>query len=160
MKSENLTYPPNLFSEWKEGNLSPQWMRECPALFSFRDYEIIRNQTQDGYHFGEWFVAKHYWEQGYGVLIEKYAFRSHPVALSIAERILGSEGLAFLRSRRLACQPPDLLVYASDTRPFFFVEVKRHPDRVRESQRRFFEQLEVHFGCEVVIVALCPERQQ
>jgi hypothetical protein len=155
MRNENLTYPADLLDIWKSGDLAKQWMAECPELFGARDYRIVRNQSP--YHFGEWFVARHYWKCGHRVLIEKYAFPSHPDAYRIASQLLGNAGIQFIHAKRLSCQPPDLLVYQPDMSRFFFAEVKRGRDRLKLSQQKFFEELERRFECEVVLVSLQPE---
>jgi VRR-NUC domain len=157
---ELLTYPKELMNTWRTGALARRWRQEFPDLFRARDYEIIQNQFVHGFHLGEWFVARHYWTQGHRVLIEKYAFESHPEAYAIAAHLLGKSGLEFIHAHRLSCQPPDLLIYEPDMSSFFFAEVKRHRDRMKPAQQEFFETLERRFGCRVVVVSLQPKNTE
>ncbi len=155
MRGVTLTYPQQLFKLWRAGHVHPVWLWEHEGLFNHSDLSIIRKQYWRGYHFGEWFTALHFWKKGYNVLIEKYAFRKHKKAFSTAVEVVGKDGMDFLaRQARSVAQPPDLLVFDPDAKFYFFAEVKRERDRLREKQRRFFEEIEKRLGCQVVVVSL------
>lgn len=155
MQELRLTYPRNLFELWRSGEIAGSWHVEYPLLFKDSDWRTIRNQYALGYHFGEWFSARHFWNAGHRVLIEKYVFPgSHREDFAIAERLLGKEALLYLKGKARQCQPPDLLVYLPDFSSFFFAEIKLESDVLREEQRVYFDEVEKLCGCEVWIVKL------
>lgn len=153
MRETRLPYPQQLYSLWKRGFVHRVWYWEYHGLFDELDLSLARHQ-HDRYHFGEWFVAIWYWKKGYGVLIEKYAFKKHRKKYAKAAELLGEDGMALIRTRR-DVQPPDLLVFNSKGR-FFFAEVKLDRDRMRKKQVEFFRTIEKNLGCPVVIVNLIP----
>ncbi len=153
-KNIELTYPPSLYLAWKRGKLHYKWFRQHRNTFDEDDLRIVRNQHSNGNHFGEWFTAIHYAEKGHGVLVEKYMYGNHSRKRAVVSEIFGDRGLNLLRKwRRLYhCQPPDLLVFKGSR--YFFVEVKRGRDFVRDCQKAYFKNIERVFGCPVVIVDL------
>ncbi len=155
MREILLTYPRELFKLWRAGHVHRVWLCEYKDLFDQSDLAIIRNQYRRGHHFGEWFTAVYFWRKGYRVLIEKYAFRKHKKHFATAVGVVGKAGMGFLvRNVRTVAQPPDLLVYDPEAKSYFFAEVKRERDRLREKQSQFFEAVEKRLGCQVVIVSL------
>lgn len=155
MREITLTYPQQLFKFWKAGHVHRVWFWEYEDLFDQSDLSVIRNQYWRGHHFGEWFTAIHFWKKGYKVLIEKYAFRKHKKHFASAVEVVGKDGMEFLaRHARSIAQPPDLLVFDPDAKFYFFAEVKRERDRMREKQARFFQELEKKLGCQVLVVNL------
>src|SRR5438445_13463448 len=150
MKTTKLSYLPYFYSAWKRG----KWFQQHRNAFDADDLRIVRNQHLNGNHFGEWFTAIHYTRQGYGVLVEKYMYRIHRRKCAVVSDIFGERGLKLLRKRRerYHCQPPDLLVYKGNK--YFFVEVKRGRDFLRDRQKAYFKNIESVFGCPVVIVDL------
>src|SRR5207247_9770498 len=76
LTEKTLYYDPALLQPWHAGKLPKQWFQEHPHIFDKDDLRITRRQLSR--HFGEWFVAIHYAEQGYGVLVEKYIYKNHP----------------------------------------------------------------------------------
>lgn len=156
MREMTLTYPPALYKLWRAGHVHRVWFWEHKGLFDELDLSQARHQYNSGHHFGEWFTAIWYWNKGYKVLIEKYAFKKHKEKFDKATKLLGRDGMALLRSRR-DVQPPDLLVFDSDHR-FFFAEVKRERDKMRKKQKEFFREIEKKLDCHVDIVNLSPAK--
>jgi len=147
--------------DWKLGRLHPIWYRSDRATFCELDLSNAKNQCRYGWHFGEWFMARHFLRQGYCVLPEKYLSPTRERALRKATQVLGGTGVAFLNRKRrfggskLRWSPhPDLLVFKWNPKMFFFVEVKRDTDRLSIAQRQFFPMIEEKLGCEVRIVHL------
>lgn len=162
MKEKNfkLTYPHDLYLLWKRGRLHYKWFQEYRSIFDEDDLRIVRNQHLDGKHFGEWFTAIHYAEKGYAVLVEKYMYggRSgiHARKRGCIREMLGEGALKKLRKWKVQyhSQPPDLFVF--NGKDYFFVEVKRDRDLLRECQRAYFKKIETTFRRGVVIVDLQP----
>ena len=164
MTKITLHYRMELLRDWKLGRLHLKWYKRDRATFCDRDLSNAENQCKYGWHFGEWFMARHFLRQGYCVLPEKYLSPTRPRALRKATEILGEAGVAFLnRERRfggskLRWSPhPDLLVFKSNSKIFFFVEVKRDRDRLSNAQKQFFPMIEEKLGSEVRIAHLKAE---
>jgi hypothetical protein len=160
-----LSYPAVLLRNWKLGRVQRNWYLRDRATFSERDLSNAMGQCRKGFHFGEWFIARHFLRQGYNVLTEKYLHSSRPEKQRKAKEILGKAGVAFLTQRqsfggsKLRKSPrPDLLVYESNLKTFFFVEVKRDADRLSRPQRLFFPTIEEKLRCEVIVVKLTVEK--
>src|SRR5467141_5212716 len=100
MTQITLRYPTELFTEWKLGRVHRKWYRRDRATFCERDLSNAEGQCHRGYHFGEWFVARHFLRQGYCVLTEKYLSPTRPRALQKATEVLGEAGVAFLMRER------------------------------------------------------------
>jgi hypothetical protein len=163
MDEIKLSYPPELLRKWKLGLLHRDWYRRHRDTFCERDLSNAEGQCHNGYHFGEWYTVRHFRQQGYQVLPPKYLHSTRPVARRKATEILGKAGVRFLeRMRKLGGSKlrnpprPDLLVFRSNPKTFFFVEVKRDKDKLSTAQRQFFPLIEIQFGCEVRIVYLKP----
>ncbi len=79
-----------------------------------------------------------------------------------ATEVLGKPAVEFLvRKRRFAGElrkspRPDLMVFKTNPKELFFVEVKRDDDRLSAAQRRFFPMIEKRLSCKVRIVHLKP----
>lgn len=162
MKAITLPYPAEHLRDWKLGLLHEEWYRRAKKTFCEIDLSNAAGQCHRGYHFGEWFVARHYLELGYQVLPEKYLLDSRPQALEKATELLGPVCVDFLTSKiklvsKLRWPPnPDLLVFKG--KRYCFVEVKRDRDRLSPAQKEFFPMLEKKFNCSVTIVSLRPSR--
>jgi Holliday junction resolvase-like predicted endonuclease len=155
MREFRLTYHRRLYKLWRQGCVHQVWSAQFTDLFRDSDVAIVRNQYQGGHHFGEWFTALHFWEKGYRVLIEKYAFRKHREDFQTAAKFLGQAGIDFLASNtRTLAQPPDLFVLDPEHNMYFFVEVKRERDRLRATQVQLFKEIEKRFHCQVLVVNL------
>jgi len=161
MTELTLCYPAELLGDWKLGRLHPIWYRRDMATFCELDFSNAKSQFFRGLHFGEWFIARYFLRKGYRVLPEKYLNQKRPRALRKATEILGEAGVSYLKRIRrfggseLRTSPrPDLLVYKSNLKTFFFVEVKRDADRLSRAQRQVFPMIEVRLGCKVIIVKL------
>jgi hypothetical protein len=167
MTKTKLHYASHLLGRWKLGRLHLKWYMRDRATFCERDLSNAENQCKYGWHFGEWFMARHFLRQGYCVLPEKYLSPTRERALRKATEVLGVAGVAFLnRERRfggskLRWSPhPDLLVFKSNPNMFFFVEVKRDTDKLSSAQKQFFPMIEKHLNCEVRIVNLKARKGQ
>jgi len=160
MSEITIYYPPERLRDWKLGRVHRNWYMRDRATFSQRDLSNAEGQHHRGYHFGEWFTARHFLRQGYGVLTEKYLSPTRPDKQRKAMEILGEAGVAFLmRERRFGSKlrwspHPDLLIFKSKAKSFFFVEVKMDADRLSSAQRQFFPMVEKRLRCEVRIVHL------
>lgn len=160
MTEITFPYPPELLRDWKLGRLHRKWYRRDRGTFCELDLSNAEDQCHRGYHFGEWFMIRHFREQGYEVLPPKYLHPTRPDARQKAIEVLGTAGVAFLMQKRrfgakLRKSPrPDLFVFKSNLKSFFFVEVKRDTDRLSSAQRTFFPMIEDKLGCEVRIVQL------
>ena len=145
---------PTLKQEWTSGKLLIKWKREYPDLFDEEDLRIALSQPQ--FHFYEWIAALHYFGLGFNVLIEQYIYQPHKRKLGLLEKLIGTEGINFLRSqiKTNRTQPPDLFVYKD--KKFFFVEVKGPRDKLQENQKGFFSGIEKYFKTEIVLLTLVP----
>ena len=150
MRQITLKYPRKLFRLWRQYPIYQVWNWEYPGLFDEKDRSNAGNQHRGGYHFAEWFTAIHFWKKGYRVLLSKYALKSHHRKFAEARKLLGMARLAFLQEE----YRPDLLVFDQDQRYFFFVEVKRERDRLRNHQIASFRAIEEQFDCPVLLVSL------
>jgi hypothetical protein len=157
-----LTYSPGLYLAWKKGRLHDKWFMQHRNIFDEDDLRIAQNQHEYGIHFGEWFTAIDYAKKRYGVLVEKYIYGSdngiHSRKRGFISEFLGKDGVKLLRKwkEKYHAQPPDLFVFKN--KEYFFVEVKRGRDVVRDCQSAYFETIEKELGCKVVIVDLQEER--
>ena len=155
-----LRYPAELLRDWKLGRVHRKWYRQDTATFCERDLQNAERQCCKGYHFGEWLAVRHFRKLGYEVLPPKYLHPTRVRAVKKATKILGKPVVAFLmQKRRFGAKfrkspRPDLLVFRSNPKTFFFVEVKRDADRLSSSQRQFFPMIEKKLGCEVRIVSV------
>lgn len=161
MKKIKLYYPAEHLRDWRRGLLQKKWYSQARTTFCELDLKNASgDQRKKGYHFGEWLVARHYLRLGYQVLPEKYLLRSRKRALKKATELLGAKGVRFLsRDRKLDSilrwpPNPDLLIFKS--KRYFFVEVKRHPDKLSPAQKEFFPVIEKRFDCAVLVVTLWP----
>ena len=150
MERIKLSYPKNLLAGWKSGNLQEEWARQYPKAFDKNDLHLALSQRR--YHFGEWFVAVHFAQMGYRVLVEKYLYKNHPKKLKAANLLLPDDKVALLKALRPRHQFPDLLVY--NNRESFFAEVKKDSDTLRESQAKFFKRVEKTLMTKVILVSL------
>jgi hypothetical protein len=157
MTEITLQYAAKLLESWKNGNLVCRWYLSHRDTFSRSD--LSNAISQPSYHFGEWFTARHFLKQGYEVLSEKFLLRQDKRRK--ATHILGKDGVAFLeRKRRLGGSKlrwpptPDLLVFKSKPKTFFFVEVKKDRDKLSAAQQHFFPMIGRKFGCNVLVVWL------
>lgn len=155
MKTLKLTYPNKLFKLWKSGQVHQVWYSQYGNLFGESDWTNVRNQYQSGHHFGEWFTAIHFWNRGFRCLIENYAFKKHKKSFQKAAQYLGNDGIEFLsRNARTVSQPPDLFVFDQELGIYFFAEVKRERDRLRDKQRKHFLEIERKLQCQILLVDL------
>jgi hypothetical protein len=164
VKEEKRYYAPRLLVLWKQGRLHQEWYNHDKVTFCELDLSNAKGQCHNGYHFGEWFMVRHFLRKGYEVLPPKYLHRKRPIARQKAIEILGKAGVAFLSRKRkfgskMRKSPrPDLLVFNSNPRSIFFVEVKRDQDKLSSAQRQFFPMIEEHLGFEVQIVHLMARK--
>jgi hypothetical protein len=159
-KDIELTYLRGDYLAWKRGRLHYRWFQENKLIFDEDDLRIARTQHSRGTHFGEWYTAIHYAEDGYNVLVEKYTcgVRSgiHLRKRKFISEILGDDALSTFRNwkKQFDCQVPDLFVFKG--KEYFFVEVKKDRDYVRASQKEYFKRIKKTFHCGVVIADLQP----
>jgi len=155
VKEEKLSFDQDLKQKWLSGKLRIKWKKQSPDLFDEGDARIANNQSR--YHFYEWLAAIHYYKLGFNVLVEQYIYNPHKRKLGILKKLIGADGISFLRSKikTSRTQPPDLFVYKG--RKFFFVEVKGPGDKLQENQKKFFEEIERYFKADIIVLALIPK---
>jgi len=162
MTEITLYYPAKQLRDWKLGRLHRDWYSRARTTFCDRDLSNAGGQCDRGYHFGEWFVARHYLGRKYHVLLEKYLLPSRARALKKATELLGQDGVDFLsRKRRLDSElrwspNPDLLVFKSNR--YFFVEVKKDTGELSPAQKEFFPMIEDRLHCRVIVMKLKAEK--
>ena len=152
-----LPYPPALYEAWKAGDKSliPGWV-DVPAIVS----------NQPSYHFGEYFVLRHYADLGWrGYVhfaigtwepsIEKYRSGREKV-----EDVFGPERLGRIRAVSSEVRDgkgePDVFLY-KDTGETLFLEVKKGSDRVAPAQLECLAQIHAVLGADVGVVYLREE---
>src|SRR3989344_7732633 len=155
MKIINLSYAKKNYDEWRGGTLQKIWHKQFRKIFDKDDLRIAL--TQPRYHFGEWFVAIHYANKGYKVLVEKYLYRNHSRKFKIISRFFTPQQIGILKYPNPRHQSPDLFVYRD--KKFFFVEVKLGKDRLRRSQKNCFKNIEKKLRCEVKVFYLKPSAE-
>jgi len=144
MREITLGYEKQILQDWKDKKLYEKWFKQFPDVFDKEDLGLARRRPS--FHFGEWFVAKHYAEKGYKSLLEKFGCKNHDRKNKIISK--------YLNLKKLMCIPkfPDLFVYKN--KEFFFVEVKKGGDRLNAKQGECFEKIKQEFGCEVILCNL------
>jgi hypothetical protein len=129
---------------WKDGYLWLHWFDKYPQLFDGRDLDLVKTQAVLNYHFAEWLAAiVLYSSTGYYSLVSMYEFSNHERKHALLKELVPT-GLyeAILQNRESGGpQCPDLLMYHPDKSNWFFCEVKEPGDRMRKSQRDYFERL-------------------
>lgn len=148
MQTQTLFYNPDLLKQWRAKALQQEWYKMYKGIFDEDDLRIALSQPR--YHFGEWFVAIHYAEKKYSVLVEKYIYKNHPHKFKIISRYFSPEQISIFRLPQFKL--PDLFVYRGEE--FFFVEVKRDSDRLGKGQNDYFQKLEKKLNCKVQVVYL------
>ena len=139
-----MSYKKELLEEWKRGKLYKEWADKYPETFDEIDINLAKSQPK--YHFGEWFVAVHYAQEGFKSLLEKVGCQNHERKNKIIAQYLDFEKL--MKIPKL----PDLFVYKNND--FFFVEVKKENDSLGDEQAKCFEKIEKEFGCDVYLCNL------
>jgi hypothetical protein len=128
--------------QFQNGDLREAWAESYPQLFDELDLAQARNQPQ--YHFYEWLsaIVLHH-STGYLSLVGKYQFGKHERKRAILEEVVSPETYRLIVDHPEfgTTQPPDLLMYAPDRSDYFFCEVKGPGDRLRSTQRDFFDAL-------------------
>jgi hypothetical protein len=131
-----------------------------PGLFCAEDLQR-RKQEPHGYGFTEWFTSI-YLHLHYPncTIFRRSYFREKDPMYSRASEVLGDGGMEVLRrlTRLPRTNPPDLLVQPTSGK-FFFVEARRHPDKLRDNQQFVFPKIETELGCRVMIATLKRVRE-
>jgi len=142
--------------KFRSGELWNLWGEQYPQLFESQDIDIARNQARNGYHYFEWLAAITMWERtGYLSLVEKYEDKNHKKKQEIVKRLVSPDLFNLISNHRIiyrTTQCPDLFVYAPDFSDWYFCEVKGPKDRIRPSQKLFFDELSRVSGKEIGIV--------
>lgn len=166
IKLKTLRYDSSLKEKWTRGELQQSWSRKYPDLFDEDDLDFALNQKNQ--HFGEWFAAIYYFQRGWKVFIEHYAYgrRKNSPFFHIRERknkkvkqLIGEKGFNFLRylgGKERQIRPPDLFVF-NDKGKFFFAEVKWGTDRLRNYQQNFFSQIKKKIGARIELISVLPK---
>ena len=152
-KDITLYYTESQKQLWLSGKLSETWSKQCPGLYDDDDIRLLKQQSK--YHFGEWLVAKYFYDKGYGVLIEKYSCLNHKRKIGIFKKYLTEDSFNYFIKHY--SHTPDLFVYSRNSKDYFFVEVKVGRDKISARQKECFREIEEYFKCKVVIVNLKKE---
>jgi hypothetical protein len=138
-KIAEIVYSDKQREAFKNDLLRNLWAKQYPMLFDKNDISNAKNQPKN--HFFEWLAAIVIFNTtGNLSLVEKYEFQNQPRKRKILKMILNKDQLDILGADKRQC--PDLFVYSSDYKDWFFCEVKGHKDKLRVSQRNYFRQLE------------------
>ena len=135
--------------------LAAEWQATHPDLFDADDLRLTHTQPEK--HFYEWLAAIHLFHRdGALSLIEKYGYANHAHKVEQLDKILGTDGAAFVRSLRSRhnVQPPDLFVYVPGTSRLWFAEVKGPRDSVMPKQADSHSLLADHLGARVELISI------
>ena len=129
---------------WKDGYLWLHWYDKYPQLFDGRDLDQVKTGAALNYHFVEWLsaIVLHV-STGYYSLVSKYDSLNHQRKQALLKELVSTELYETVIQNRKSGGPqcPDLLMYHPDKNNWFFCEVKGPGDRMRKSQRDYFEHL-------------------
>lgn len=152
-KEKTLNYTNTLREEWLSGELQIKWRGQYPGIFDKEDLRIAKF-TQRRRHFGEWLAATYYADKGYQVMVERYfSKRKHKERIATLSRYFPAVADFILKTKGRR-QPPDLFVYKTKPKQFFFVEVKLERDQRKSIQDDFFEEIARRLGCEIRILRI------
>lgn len=145
-------YHEGLRAQFRKGVLRQEWAERYPEMFTAIDCKIAKNQPRR--HFFEWLGAVLLYEAtGYRSYM-KYDCGNHLEAQAMFCRLAGRRfSEAVLED---SSGYPDLFVYASDHRDWFFCEVKGYRDRIGPKQTRAAKQIVRETGRRVVLLNLQP----
>ena len=129
---------------WKDGYLWLHWFDKYPQLFDGRDLDLVKTQAALTNHFVEWLAAiVLYSSTGYYSLISHYEIPNHERKHALLKELVPTDLYEAILQNRDSGGPqcPDLLMYHPDKSNWFFCEVKGPGDRMRKSERDYFEHL-------------------
>ena len=129
---------------YREGILWKEWADRYPELFDDLDLSQAKSQADLGYHFFEWLAAiVLYSTTGHLSLVAKYEFPKHERKHEVFRSLVSDPVYAAVRDRTRfgGVQCPDLFLFDQDRTDWFFCEVKGPGDRLRPTQREYFEHL-------------------
>jgi hypothetical protein len=131
--------------------LAATWLRHFPAVFD--DDDLRQTETQPTKHFIEWFTAAYIYQRfGLPSFVEKAQYRgSHARKREIMDRLMPIDTFRKLNNICDKCevQWPDLLVYRTDLRRFWFAEAKGPGDSLSQKQRRSHRLIEKYLRTKV-----------
>lgn len=122
--------------QFRDGKLVKEWLRRYPLLFDKDDERILRTEHQRQYNFVEWLAAILLFEStGYLSLVAKYTAKSHPLKHVLIRNTLPPKIGDWVFANESG--QPDLFVYSSDYKDWFFCEVKGPSDIMRKNQEKW-----------------------
>lgn len=156
---EKITIPYN-----KE--LLARWKQRDPQIVPGFMLEWKGPDISNGYGFGEWMSERYLRNQGYYVFSNDFDFISKTSKFDrfnkMIETMLSQEELSDFknnvninRQKGYSVENIDLFVYDLDR--YFFAEVKKEKDKLREAQLRFIYLAEKHLGIESKLIYLCDK---
>ncbi|MBI5943183.1 MAG: VRR-NUC domain-containing protein [Chloroflexi bacterium] len=151
-------YHPQQWDRFVAGELWRSWAENYPDIFDERDIQIAKTQAGPSMrlHFHEWLAAVLLFQSyGYLSLVEQYEFKAQQRKQAVIKRLLPSNVFELVTNHNDAfgkVQCPDLLCFSPDYSDWFFCEVKGPRDRLRESQIRFFDELERVSGKKIRVI--------
>ena len=143
---------------FREGELIEEWYGKYPNLFFPECYNLAKSQGRSkGNHFYEWLSAIIIYNSlGYNVLVEKYYMRNkHPIKYELFKQRCPHDLFEYIMIPRTpATQPPDLFCYRNDTHGWFLCEIKGGNDTLKETQKKFFGEIEKLTGREIYLIEI------
>jgi hypothetical protein len=128
-------YHPSQRERFQSGDLAPIWMSRYPELFDADDFRCTK--TQPGKHFFEWLAAVLLREStGYLSLVEKFDQVCHARKMDVFRRLVPTPVLDLIVREKKGT--PDLFVYSSDGKHWFFGEVRGTRTPLNRTNSRSF----------------------
>jgi len=155
-----IPYDKELLLKWKarEANTVPPFMLDWngPGI-------------NNGYGFGEWIAALYFRDLGYHVFANEFDLLSSKTKFRIFNEMITTmvgvdqisnfkEAIKGALGRGNRVENPDLFVFNLKT--YFFTEVKKEKDMLREPQMRFFYLAKEYLGIESKLVYLCDKSKE
>lgn len=141
-----------------------RWKKRDPQIVPEFMLEWKGPGISNGYGFGEWMAEKYLRNQGYYIFSNDFNLISKNTKFTrinnMIETMIGKEeidnfkrALSISIEKGYSVENVDLFVYSLDN--YYFVEVKKGDDRLREPQMRFIYLAEKYLGIESKLIYLC-----
>jgi hypothetical protein len=132
----NFVFCKSQRDRFRSGQLVREWRERYPKLFDKDDERVLLTDHQRLYNFYEWLAAVLIFESmGYLSLVAKYTAKSHSLKHAPLRNSLPSIVADWVFTNEPG--QPDLFVYSTDHKDWFFCEVKGPGDRMRLNQEKW-----------------------
>ncbi len=146
--------------------LLEQWKQKDPEIVPSFMLAWGGPGISHGYGFGEWMAEKYFRENGFYVFTNDFNLVSNTKKFKrlniMIESLFSQEQLkGFIDAikvnyqRGYTVENPDLFVF--DSKTYFFAEVKKGKDKLRDPQARFIYLAEKFLGVESKLIYLCDK---